>query len=171
MPEILQDVRKRNDKARSFAPPDIDEGEILAKLTKGRIKTPDDIIDQSSIKRIFDKIKKPKDLEMDKFLKIINKCQTINLHDVDNLIYEIERNITERDNIVDLGNNKEIYFRDLNNFLYDIRDGKISDFNKEREYEKRLTNSENKLENTIKYNNKIRSYKQYLNDLKKNIIR
>ena len=82
------------------------------------------------------------------------------------MIDEIKRNITENDNIVDLGNNKEIYFRDLNNFLYDIKDGKISDFNKEKEYEKRLMNTENKLKNTMEYNN-IRHYKKYLNDLKK----
>ena len=69
------------------------------------------------------------------------------------MIDEIKRNITENDNIADLGNNKEIYFRDLNNFLYDIKDGKISDFNKEKEYEKRLINTENKLKNTMEYNN------------------
>ena len=69
------------------------------------------------------------------------------------MIDEIKRNITENDNIADLGNNKEIYFRDLNNFLYDIKDGKISDFNKEKEYEKRLINTKNKLKNTMEYNN------------------
>ena len=46
------------------------------------------------------------------------------------------KNITNGDNFVDLGDNNKIYFRDLTNFLYDIKDGKISDFNKEREYEK-----------------------------------
>ena len=54
------------------------------------------------------------------------------------MIDEIKRNITEHDNIVDLGNNKEIYFRDLNNFLYDIKDGKISDFNKKENMKKGL---------------------------------
>ena len=50
----------------------------------------------------------------------------------------INSEITEKDNIVDLGDNKEIYFRDLTELLYDIKDGKISNFNKEREYEKVL---------------------------------
>ena len=54
------------------------------------------------------------------------------------MIDEIKRNITEHDNIVDLGNNKEIYFRDLNNFSYDIKDGKISDFNKKENMKKGL---------------------------------
>ena len=49
-------------------------------------------------------------------------------------------------------------------FLYDIKDG---NFNKEREYEKRLKKTEKELENRKKYNNNIRRYKQYLNDLKK----
>ena len=83
------------------------------------------------------------------------------------MINEVERNITVGDNIVDLGYNKEIYFSDLTKFLLDIKNGKIKDFNKEREYEKRLMNTENKLENRAKYSNNIRRHEKYLNDLKR----
>ena len=69
--------------------------------------------------------KRPEDFKRERFLKNINKYKDINLHDVNNLIDEVKRNITEHNNIVDLGNNKEIYFRNLNNFLYDIKDGKL----------------------------------------------
>ena len=72
---------------------------------------------------------------MEKFLK--NKYERIDLNDVNSLIGVINSEITEEDNIVKLGNNKQIYFRDLANFLYDIKDGKINDFNKEIEYEKK----------------------------------
>ena len=49
VPKILQDVRKRDDKARTFATSDNDdEMENLAELTKTKIRTPD-----VSIKKIF----------------------------------------------------------------------------------------------------------------------
>ena len=51
---------------------------------------------------------------MDKFLK--NKYERIDLNGVNSLIGVINSEITEGDNIVKLGNNKEIYFRDLTNF-------------------------------------------------------
>ena len=174
MPEVLQDLRKRDNKARTFAPSDDDdEMKKLAEITKAklkldRLKTPD--VSIKPTEKPFDKVKRPKDFEKERILKNINKYEDINLNDVNNLIDEIKRNIAEHNNIVDLGNNKEIYFRDLNNFLYDIKDGKISDFNKEREYKKRLINTENKLKNTMEYNSNIRRYKKYLNDLKKKLF-
>ena len=61
------------------------------------------------------------------------------------LINRIYYEITEGDNIVDIGNNNKIYFKDLINFLYDIKNDKINDFNKEIEYEKRLKGTEVKL--------------------------
>ena len=82
------------------------------------------------------------------------------------MIKEIEKNITEGDNIVDLGDGKEVYFRDLFNFLHDIKDNKINNFNKKEQYEKRFMNTENKLANRKKYNRNIRLYEKYLNDLK-----
>ena len=166
LPKLLQDVRKRDDKARTFAPSDNDEMENLAKLTKAKIKMSDPI-DLSLTNRIIAKMEKYKDLEWSEFSKDINKYESINLNDVNNLIDEINSNITERDNIVDLGDNKEIYFRNLTDFLYDIKDGKMSDFNKEREYEKRFMNTEEKLANRKKYSKNRRLYKKYLNNFKK----
>ena len=69
---------------------------------------------------------------LEKIKSTINKSENINLIDVNNLIDEIEKNVTESDNIVDLGDNKEIYFRDLLNFLHDIKENKIRNFNKEK---------------------------------------
>ena len=64
------------------------------------------------------------------------------------LINRIYSEITEGNNIVDIvdiGNNNKIYFKDFINFLQDIRNGKIDDFNKEMKYEKRLKDTEVKL--------------------------
>ena len=66
------------------------------------------------------------------------------------MIEEIKENITMGDNIVDLGDGKEVYFNDLNNFLYDIKDGKINNSNKEKKYEKKFEDIENKLANRKK---------------------
>ena len=127
LPELFQDVKKRDDKARTFALQDNNEVENLAELTKSRLKVPDPI-ESNSIKRIFAEMKSAENLERAKFLENINKYESINLNDVNNLIDEMEKNIVER-YIADLGNNKKFYFRDLFNFLHDIKDGKISDFN------------------------------------------
>ena len=89
------------------------------------------------------------------------------MHDVKGLINRISLKVTERDNIVDLGNNEEIYFRDLANFLCDIMDGKINDFNKEREYEKKLKNTEKKLVNKTKSIEFTKLYEQFITTLKK----
>ena len=87
---------------------------------------------------MFAEIKSPENLKREKTLKNINKYEDINLNDVNNLIKEIEKDITMGDNIVDLGNGKEVYFNDIFNFLHDIKDGKINDFNKEKNIKKSL---------------------------------
>ena len=46
------------------------------------------------------------------------------------LINRIYNETNKLDNIVDVGNNNKIYFKDLINFLYYIKNGKIHDFNK-----------------------------------------
>ena len=51
-------------------------------------------------------------------------------------------------------------------FLYDIKDGKINNFNKEREYEKRLKNTEIKLVNRKKLSKFTGRYEHYINVLK-----
>ena len=81
------------------------------------------------------------------FGKTTDVCDRINLNDVNDLINEIKYNFNEGNNFLDLGDNKSIYFRDLYNFLYDIKDNKINDFNKKGQYEKRIMNIENKLKN------------------------
>ena len=87
----------------------------------------------------MDKIlKRPKDLEVEKFFKSMDQYKRIDLRDIKGLIVRIGLKVIEKDNIVDLGNNKEVYFRDLNDFLHDIMDGKINDLNKEIEYENDL---------------------------------
>ena len=123
MPKIFQDVKKRDDKARTFAPPD-DNEMFLAKISLDNLKNP------GSIKNID--FKRP-----EKIKSTINKYENIYLNDVNNLIDEIEKNVTEGDNIVDFRDNKEIYFRDLLNFLLDIKNYKINDFNREEQYKKK----------------------------------
>ena len=132
-----------------------------------RLKNPDDrtyLFDELT----FDKIKRPADFKMDKFLK--NKYERIDLNGVNSLIGVINSEITEGDNIVKPGNNKEIYFRDVANFLDDIKDGKINDFNKEIEYGKRLKNIEKKLANKTEFSKFTRLYEKYINMLKKKTI-
>ena len=79
------------------------------------------------------------------------------------MIDRIDSEILEKDNTVYLGNNKEIYFRDVANFSYDIKDGKINNHNKEREYKKRLKNTEKKLANKTKFSRCTSLYEQYIN--------
>ena len=103
-----------------------DEKKELAEITKSRLKKPD--VSIKPAERIIAEMKKPN--------------EKIYLHDVNNLINKINNEIAEDDNIVDLGDSGEIYFRDLINFLYDIKDGKISYSNKKKEYKKRFRNTE-----------------------------
>ena len=135
----------QDDKARTFAPPDNTTGSSPLERINKSLSTLKNIDDKtySFDELTFDKIKRPTDFKMDKFLK--SKYERIDLNGVNSLIGVINSEITEGDNIVKLGNNKEILFRDLANFLYDIKDGKINDFNKEIEYEKRLKNTEKKV--------------------------
>ena len=70
MPEVLQDVRKRDNKARTFAPSDDDdEMKKLAEITKanlklGRLETPG--VSIKPIEKPFDKIKRPEDFEKER---------------------------------------------------------------------------------------------------------
>ena len=170
LPNVIQDVRKRDDKARTFAPPDNtielseDDWKELLKLERS-----DDSLksNKNKSKKFFSELKRPKDLEMDKIFKDMNKYEDINLNVVNNLISDINDEITEGDNIVDIGDGEKIYFRDLTDFLYDIKDGKINNFNNEREYEKRLKNTEIKLANRKKFSKFTGRYEQYINVLKR----
>ena len=115
----------------------------------------------------MDNIKKPSTLES------INKHEDINLNNINTLINSIYYEITEDDNIVDIadiGNNNKIYFKDLINFLYDIKNDQINDFNKEIEYKKRLKDTEVKLAKRTKFSDYTRLYERYINMLKKELF-
>ena len=168
-PNVIQDVRKRDDKARTFTPPDNtielakDDWEKLYELKRST-----DLLKSNPNKKFsLDGIKRPEDLERDKILKSINQYKKMDLRDIKGLIDRINLKVTEKDNIVDLGNNKEVYFRDLNDFLHDIMDGKINDFNKKIEYEKRLKNTKKQLANKTKFSEFIKLYEQFITTLKR----
>ena len=79
---------------------------------------------------------------------------------------EIKQNVKNIDNIINIGNNKSINFNDIINFLKDIMKGKINNYNKEKKYNEKFKNIEENLENRAKYNNTIRLYIIYFNQLK-----
>ena len=92
----------------------------------------------------------------------MNKYEDINLDNINMFINSIYYEITEGSNIVDIvdiGNNNKIYFKDL-----------INDFNKEIEYEKRLKDTEVKLTKRTKFSDYSKLYERYINMLKKRII-
>ena len=166
MPKILEDVRKRDDKARTFAPSDNDdEMKKLAELTEAKIKMPDVLI-----KKEFNRIKRLEDLKRDKIFENINKYEDINLNDVNNLIDETKKNIRMGDNALDLGDDKFVYFNNINDFLHDIKDGNINNFNREKKYKEKFEVIENKLANRKKYSKYgkyVDLYVKYLDNLKK----
>ena len=75
--------------------------------------------------------KSPKDFESERILENINKYEDINLNDVNNLIDEIKK-INMGDNVLDLGDNKYVYFNHINDFLHDIKNGKINNFHRKK---------------------------------------
>ena len=112
------------------------------------------------------KLKYPKE-----FGKTTHKYKIINLNRFDDLINEIGYNVTIDNNIVDLGDNESIYFKDLLDFLYDIKYDQINTFNKTRVYNDRIKKIENKLINTKKDSNNINKYKIFIKKLKNIIFR
>ena len=42
------------------------------------------------------------------------------------------------DNVLDLGDDKYVYFNHINDFLHDIKDGNINNFNREKNIKKSL---------------------------------
>ena len=143
----------------------------LPKLLKDNEAPPDE--DEKSFKNLKSKlilksIEIPEDFDSDKYFKNEeNEYLDINLGDVDNLVDEIKQNVKNIDNITDIGNNKSINFNDIINFLKDIMKGKINNSNKEKKYNEKFKNIEENLENRTKYNNTIKLYIIYLNQLKK----
>ena len=66
------------------------------------------------------------------------------------MIDEVKKNFEKRNNILDIGNNKSANFNDILNFLQDIIDGEVNDFNKEEKYNERFKDVEKNLENRTK---------------------
>ena len=79
----------------------------------------------------------------------------------------MKKKIEKRNNILDIGSNKSVNFNDILNFLQDIIDGEVNDFNKEEKYNEKFKDVEKNLENRAKNSNDIRLYNYYLNYLKK----
>ena len=100
----------------------------------------------------------------------MDKYEHIDLDSINMLINRIYNETNRLDNIVDVGNDKKNYFKDLINFLYDIKNGKIGDFNKETKYEKRLKGTEIKLANKTQLSDSARLYERYINILKKKLF-
>ena len=146
-PKLIQDLEKDDDKARTFAPPH-------------KRKTKRIISDFKEIQEIS------KDRDIAELLKDNNKYINIDLSNVNDLIDEVKKSFEKR-NILDIGNNKSINFNDILNFLQDIIDGEVNDFNKEEKYNEKFKNVEKKLENRTKNSNDIKLYNYYLNYLKK----
>ena len=136
-----------------------------ARFKLSRLKTPD--VSIKPAERIIAKMKKSQDLERDKSLKNINKYEDINLNGVNNLIDEIKKNIKMDDNILDLGDDKYVYFNHINDFLCDIKYGNINNFNREKKYKEKFEDIENKLANKKRYGKYVNLYVKYLNNLKK----
>ena len=133
----------------------------LPKLLKDNEALPDE--DEKSFKNLKSKlilksIEIPEDFD--------SEYLDINFGDVDNLVGEIKQNVKNIDNIINIGNNKSINFNDIINFLKDIMKGKINNSNKEKKYNEKFKNIGENLESRTKYNNSIRLYIIYLNQLK-----
>ena len=71
------------------------------------------------------------------------------------------------DNFLDLDDNKYFYFNHIKDFLHDIKDGNINNFNREKKYKEKFKDIEDKLENRKKYCKYINLYVKYFNNLKK----
>ena len=82
------------------------------------------------------------------------------------MVGKIKQDVKKIDNIIDIGNNKSINFNDIINFSKDIMNGKINNSNKEKKCNEKFKNIEENLENRTKYNNTIRLYIIYLNQLR-----
>ena len=78
------------------------------------------------------------------------------------MIDEVKKKFEKRNNILDIGNFKSVNFYDILNFLQDIIDGEVNDFNKEEKFSEKFKNVQKNLENRTKNSNDIRLYNYYL---------
>ena len=151
IPTLIQDLEKKDDKARTFAPTHKRETKKI-------------ISDFKELQEIS------KDRDIDRLLKDHDQYVNINLSNVNDLIDEVKKKIEKRNNILDIGNNKSINFIDILNFLQNTIDGEVNDFSKEEKYNEKFKDVEKNLENRTKNSNDIRLYNYYLNYLKKYIF-
>ena len=169
-PTLIQDLEKKDDKARTFAPPTLIQN-LEKKDDKARTFAPPH---KRKTKKIISDIKElqeiSKDRDIDELLKDNDKYININLSNVNDLIDEMKKNFKKRNNILDIGNNKRVNFNDILNFLQDIIDGEVNDSNKEEKYNEKFKDVEKNLEKGTKNSNDIRLYIYYLDYLKKYII-
>ena len=100
----------------------------------------------------------------------MDKYEDIDLDSINILINRIYNETNRPDNIVDVCNDKKNCFKDLINFLHDIRNGEIDDFNKEMKYEKRLKDTEIKLAYRTELSDSTRLYERYINILKRELF-
>ena len=117
---LFQDIEKKDNKARTFAPADIDK---------------------ESFEKLIDNKEIPEDFDIDKKTEYLD----INLSDVNNLFDTVKKNIEKKINIIDIGDNgdnKNINFNDIIDFSKDIIDGKINNFNKEEKYNEKFKDIE-----------------------------
>ena len=148
-PTLIQDLEKKDDKAR-----------LLLHLIKERQKKISDFKELQEISKDRDIDELLKDNDNDKYVNI-------NLSNVNDLIDEVKKNFEKRNNILDIRNNKSINFNDILNFLQDIIDSEVHDFNKEEKYNEKFKDVEKNLEIRTKNSNDIRLYNYYLDYLKK----
>ena len=67
-------------------------------------------------------------------------------------------NITLNDNSLDLGDDEYVYFSYIDDFLHNIKNGEINNFNREKKYNAKFKNIENKLANRKKYSKYVNLY-------------
>ena len=85
------------------------------------------------------------------------------------MIGETKKNIRMGDNVLDLGDDKFVYFNNINDFLHDIKNGNMNNFNREKKYKEKFEDIENKLANRKKYSKYgkyVDLYVKYLDNLK-----
>ena len=166
-PILIQDLEKEDDKARTFAPPTLIQY-LEKKDDKARTFAPPH---KRKTKKIISDFKEIQEISKDRdtaaLLKDNDKYVNIDLSNVNDLIDEVKKNFEKRNNILDIGNNKSINFNEILNFLQDIIDGEVNDFNKEEKYNEKFKDVEKNLENRTKNSNDIRLYNCYVNYLKK----
>ena len=105
-----RDVRKKDNKASTFAPPDNTEeaAENIVDINEQRDTRKDDTSEKE-----------------------------INLNDINDLVNKVYNYARENNHVI-IDNINTIYFSDLISFLNDIKDGEINNSNKKKAYEDRI---------------------------------